>query len=218
MNWVLRQPDEAVRSKLLEVAVTEMTNLHLGQNQDIVWNRDLAGPDFQYSEEGYLTLCRHKTAGLLRIVVNSCLAASKGGVTSEKAAKLVEFYNDLGVLFQVVDDILNLEVNEVSENKEIRGEDIREGNKTLVVIHALAHASAADVQKLRSILQKKSSDPSEILAAIDICETAGSLAYAKNFAADLKKKLVAQADLLFERTHAAGLMKQLVQMVADRKN
>jgi geranylgeranyl pyrophosphate synthase len=65
MNWVLRQSDEAVRAKLLEAAVTEMTNLHLGQNQDIVWNRDLVGPDTQYSEDGYLTLCRTNILRLL---------------------------------------------------------------------------------------------------------------------------------------------------------
>ena len=210
MNWILRHPDESTRSKLLEVAVMEMTNLHLGQNQDIVWNRDLTEPNAQYTEAGYLALCKHKTAGLLRVVVNSCLAASKGRVAAEKASKLVEFYNDLG--------ILNLEENEVSQNKEIRGEDIREGNKTLVIIHAMSHASSEDAQKLTQILRKKTSDQSEIQTAIDICVRSGSLIYAKNFVSGLKKKLLDQTAQLFIRGAAASLMRELIEMVANRKN
>ena len=67
-----------------------MTNLYLGQNQDIVWNRDIMGSEYKYKNVDYLTLCKHKTSGLMRIVIASCLILSPEKYAEDVKSKLEE--------------------------------------------------------------------------------------------------------------------------------
>lgn len=218
MNYILRITDEVKRARLLEVAVKEMTNLHLGQNQDIVWNRDLLGDAHCYTEAGYLTLCKHKTAGLMRIVVAFCCILSRADVSASSCLEFDELYNGIGVLFQVVDDILNLEETTVASNKSARGEDIREGNKTIITIHALQNAHPEKRARLKEILLMKTSDHEVIEEAIHICEEAGSIKYAKHVAQKMAADLADLCRRAVTHPGVRSLTCQLIGMILERKN
>lgn len=218
LNYILSMEDKAKRAQLLEVAVREMTNLHLGQNQDIVWNRDIMGSDYKYKKEDYLTLCKHKTSGLIRIVISSCLVLSPEKYSENIKSKLEDLYNGIGILFQIVDDILNLEESAVAANKSARGEDIREGNKTIITIDALEHAESSKRDRLMDILKMKTLDQLLIEEAIGICEEAGSVKRAKQFARQMADDLTAMSQQVLKHAGVKDLMAQLIQFIYARKN
>lgn len=218
MNYLLKIEDKEKRAQLLELAVKEMTNLHLGQNQDIVWNRDIMGSSHKYREEDYLTLCKHKTAGLMRIIIAFCLILSPDEKTDDRKHQLEELYNGMGILFQVVDDILNLEESAVATNKSSRGEDIREGNKTIITIHALKNADSSKSKRLLDILMMKTSDQAVIEEAIAICEQAGSILYAKHFASQMAQTLSELSQTVLKHTGVKQMMAQLIQYIHTRQN
>ena len=59
---------------------------------------------------------------------------------------------NLGITFQVVDDILDYTGDERELGKEVCA-DLREGRVTLPLIHALAQASPGDRERLAAIAQ-----------------------------------------------------------------
>lgn len=218
LNCILQHEQVAKRPALLEGVIRELTNLHLGQNQDIVWNRDVMAKDFEYHEAGYLTLCKHKTGGLMRVILSWCFVLSGDLVSSGDQEKYTELFNGIGVLFQIVDDCLNLEDSTVAVNKSTPGEDIREGNKTIIVIHALNHSPEVDRLRLQEILLLKTNDQALIDEAIALCKRSGSLQYARDFAKAMTADLKFKAETILKHRGVKKLMVQLIDMIHNRKN
>ena len=218
MRWIFDIQDPETRRKALEIAVREMTNLHLGQNQDIVWNQGVMGDNYEYSEEGYFTLCRHKTAGLLRIVAEFCSLLSSQPLSKEGLADLIDLYNGIGVLFQVVDDILNLEPSTVAANKAAAAEDIREGNKTIIAIHTMKHGTPADAKRLREILSTKRQPESMTQEGLEIVRRSGSIDYAKTVAKNMAAELHKKTDKVMHKPKAKEIIHLLIDYILNRKN
>ena len=61
--------------------------------------------------------------------------------------------------------------------------DITEGKRTLMVVHALQHSDDRD--RLIDILSSKEKDQAVLAEAVDIMETSGSIEYARNYAENL---------------------------------
>lgn len=53
----------------------------------------------------------------------------------------------IGVMFQIIDDVLNLEINDLSTNKGFVGEDIHEGKISWIVIDAFENLEEKDVKR-----------------------------------------------------------------------
>ena len=64
-------------------------------------------------------------------------------------------------------------------------EDIHEGKKTLMVIHALANGDPKDVKRLQEILSMKTEDEKTLLEGRDLLLKYGSHTYAEQKARDL---------------------------------
>ncbi|MEM4405366.1 MAG: polyprenyl synthetase family protein, partial [Nitrososphaerota archaeon] len=139
-----RLPGE-IQSALLKIYVEEMLRLSMGQALDIAWHRGIGG---DISEEEYLLMCDLKTGSLARMSVRiACLVAGARGVVEEKFSR---FASSIAVAFQIQDDILNLVGEESLYGKEIGG-DLREGKRTLMVIHALRTLPRNEGEKLRGV-------------------------------------------------------------------
>lgn len=82
-------------------------------------------------------------------------------------------------MFQVIDDVLNLEDNEVSENKGFVGEDIHEGKITWMIIDAVKKLAEGDKARLLEILKMKTDNKKLIQEAIGLINKSGSLDAAK---------------------------------------
>lgn len=117
-----------------------------GQHLDLVWAER---PEFAISEDDYLEVVRRKTAyytvvGPLRL---GALLANE-----PVPAGLSEAALDLGVAFQLHDDLLDLQ-SEAVTGKPVGG-DLYESKRTLLLSYALQHASAANREAAERILAK----------------------------------------------------------------
>ena len=77
---------------------------------------------------------------------------------------------------------INLVGTEESTKKDFRN-DITEGKRTLVVVHALQNSPRRE--RLVEILSSKEKDPAVLAEAVAIMEEAGSIEYARNYAENL---------------------------------
>lgn len=159
--------------------LTEMTRRTIeGQALDIGWARD---GRYDITPEDYLVMATHKTAhysGAVPLAVGAII----GGGTEAEVEALRNYGLDTGLAFQIQDDLLNLVGSEESTKKDFRN-DITEGKRTLMVVHALQNSSRRE--RLIEILSSKEKDPAVLAEAVEIMEEAGSIDYARNYAENL---------------------------------
>lgn len=94
--------------------------------------------DLSTTREQYLEIIRRKTA--MPISAGARLGAMLGGGTPEEIDALTAYGTNLGLAFQIVDDILDVVGDPHVLGKPV-GTDLKEGNMTLVVLHALNDGS-----------------------------------------------------------------------------
>lgn len=123
------------KNRLYEVWGRHLRRIHLGQAMDISWHRNFSSLP---GVEEYDLMCRLKTGVLARLaaelgVYGAGSAADLGGPEAENriAAELGRAAENLGVGFQILDDVKNLTTGNPGKK---RGDDIVEGKKSLPVI------------------------------------------------------------------------------------
>jgi octaprenyl-diphosphate synthase len=90
--------------------------------------------DLTLTEEDYLARCRRKTAALFSVACR--LGALIGGAGPEAIERLAAFGENVGMAFQIFDDILDLAGAPATTGKR-RGTDLCDGTVTLPVIIAM---------------------------------------------------------------------------------
>jgi len=148
--------DQDKRLRILEEYVKTMVKLSFGQGMDIAWHRGLVE---EVDEEQYLEMTLLKTGALAGFSVE--IAAIMAGASREVEENLRKFAELVAVAFQIQDDVLNVIGDEAKYGKEIGG-DIKEGKRTLMVIHALKNLPEADARRLDEILNMQTEDRSLI--------------------------------------------------------
>src|SRR6266496_430025 len=93
----------------------------------------------------YLDLIFRKTACLFSVCMR--LGAILGGATAEQEASLGQYGHNLGMAFQIVDDVLDLTASEEVLGKSVAS-DLHEGKTTMAVIHALERCTADERKKI----------------------------------------------------------------------
>lgn len=110
------------------------------------------------SADEYLEMIKLKTAVLLACGLKAgALLANAGKEISEK---LYAFGLNLGLAFQLQDDLLDTFGNQETFGKKIGG-DILANKKTFLLIKALEKANAGQKQNLKSWIERKDFDESE---------------------------------------------------------
>jgi octaprenyl-diphosphate synthase len=105
------------------------------------------------TEADSMELIDRKTASLFSACTR--LGAIIGGASDSEQARLGDFGWNLGMAFQLVDDILDFTSRESVLGKPV-GNDLREGKVTLPLIYALEHASAAERKLVERVLADSS--------------------------------------------------------------
>ena len=127
------------------------------------------------SEEDYVFMVGGKTATLFKACAE--VGALVGGGDREQVERVGAFAYDAGIAFQIVDDVLGATADEETLGKPV-GSDLREGKKTLIIIHALKNASPEGRSALLKVLGVKDASPSDVEAANAILVESGSIDYA----------------------------------------
>ena len=104
------------------------------------------------SEADYMELVDRKTARLFSVCTR--LGALVGGADAACEEKLGEYGWNLGMAFQLVDDVLDFTSRESTLGKPV-GSDLREGKITLPLIYALKQATAAEKRLVETILHDR---------------------------------------------------------------
>ena len=109
----------------------------------------------QVSEADYMELVDRKTASLFSACAR--LGAMMAGADEAVEARMGEFAWNLGIAFQLVDDVLDFTSHEKVLGKPV-GSDLREGKVTLPLIYALDHATPEERQLVEDVLKDENYD------------------------------------------------------------
>lgn len=161
--------DDSIKLILYKTYTRELRKLHLGQAMDIYWHRN---PSVFPEEEEYLQMVKCKTGTLASLAAQiGCIA---GGMSEEEAKKVGDVAANIGIGFQIIDDVINLTTGNVGKK---RGDDIVEGKKSLPV---LIHGTIKSEDKIRiaSYMEKAAKegiDSSAVEDCISLLETSGCI-------------------------------------------
>jgi octaprenyl-diphosphate synthase len=110
------------------------------------------------SEEEHFEIIRRKTAYLF----GGCaqIGGMLGEVGEAREAELREYGFNLGIMFQLVDDLLDFTGEAEAMGKPIGG-DLREGKITLPIIHLLKHAGTEAGDLIRGIVEHREVSPED---------------------------------------------------------
>jgi octaprenyl-diphosphate synthase len=125
----------------------------------------------------YFAIIDGKTAALTECCGR--LGALYAGASTEVAERLAGFGRNLGLAFQVADDLLDLTGDESTAGKTL-GTDLDQRKLTLPLIHCLTKLPAGDAQELRSALRAGGPAARDRVAAA--LERTGSIGYARRTA------------------------------------
>ncbi|SFU20755.1 geranylgeranyl diphosphate synthase, type II [Algoriphagus locisalis] len=114
-------------------------------------------------EDEYITMIRLKTAVLLGFALQ--LGALLAGAEKEDAQKLYVFGVNVGVGFQLKDDLLDVFADQAKFGKQVGG-DIISNKKTFLLIKALELAEGKDAETLNYWLSQNEFDKEEKVKAV----------------------------------------------------
>jgi geranylgeranyl diphosphate synthase type I len=171
-------------NRLIRLTSTTVWSIAEGQQMDF---------DFETAEkvspEEYLEMVEKKTA-----VLFSC--AAEGGAivacgTESQIRSMREYGRLLGIAFQIWDDVLGITGDEKTLGKPV-GSDIRNGKRTLIIVHALTQLAKRGNKKrgeaLLSALGNQNATQDQIARAIGALRDLGSVDYATRIALDYSDK------------------------------
>jgi octaprenyl-diphosphate synthase len=162
----------------------------------------------------HFDLIFRKTACLFSVSMR--LGAILGKATEDQELRLGEYGRNLGLAFQIVDDVLDLTASEEVLGKPVAS-DLREGKVTMAVIHALDRCTPAERKLVETVLEERafvSVRHEQILAMLNRC---GSIQYAYDEAA---KYAAAARDAIcsFPDSEVKRALLTIPEFVVERSN
>jgi octaprenyl-diphosphate synthase len=132
------------------------------------------------SLQEHLDLIYRKTACLFSVCMR--VGAILGSATDEEEKRLSQYGRQLGLAFQIVDDVLDLTASESVLGKPVAS-DLREGKATMSVIHALERCKPVERRCIETILHDRAFNGVTHADILTILNRYGSLEYASQEAA-----------------------------------
>ncbi len=196
--------DEYEQLKILSGAVKEITEGELLQFEK---SRKL-----DIDEADYFKVIRQKTASL---IAASCKA---GAVSTTKNQEYIDaiynFGEDIGIAFQIKDDIFDYGTNIIGKP---RGIDIKEKKMTLPLIYALNQSSKSVKRKYIKYIKKDSKNSKKVKEIIDHVHKMGGLEYAQEKMLEYKAKALSHISIIPDSESKQALLK-LVDYIVERKH
>jgi len=193
------------RADAFDVLSNAVLQISLGQAIDMAFEKK---KDVTVRE--YKDMISKKTGSLLEAAVGLGMIAA-----GKRYKGLEEYGKNLGMAFQVRDDFLDMVAKPAMLGKPV-GSDIREGKKSIVVLHGLEKMKGGDRKKFMKYLGNRTLGKDEVKAAVELLNKAGSLDYAINYT----EGLVESAKKSLKRlpgSESKELLIQLADYVAKRQ-
>ncbi len=142
-DYLLAKASE-VAAPLGEEAVTLIAQTYAALCEGQVLELQLEG-DIQHGPDDYLRVIGGKTASLIR--TSARLGALTSGASRDEVEAISEWAWEVGIVFQMADDVLDLVADESFIGKPA-GSDIGEGTYTLPVLYAADGPHGAEIADL----------------------------------------------------------------------
>ena len=161
---------EKNRYDMLEIVSEAVKSMSEGELLQLQKSRKL-----NIKEEDYYKIISMKTAA----IIAACTACGARSVTGDTEIILTmkDFGENIGIAFQIRDDILDYEGNGLTGKAP--GNDIKEKKITLPLIYALEQSANSKKGHILSIVRNKKKLKSEITEVIDFVSEYGGLQYAE---------------------------------------
>jgi octaprenyl-diphosphate synthase len=165
------------------------------------------------SEESYFQVLMGKTAALIAAACEAGIAHNQG--SPEQRLALRTYGTNLGLAFQIVDDLLDYLGDPAKTGKAV-GNDFQEGKMTLPLIKTLARAEAKDREVLIGLLRATPQERSKRLALVHtIIEKYQGFSLARAQAESLLGEALTGL-AIFGEAPAKGLLTGLAHYVLSR--
>jgi geranylgeranyl diphosphate synthase type I len=190
--------------KMLSEACLELCE---GQYLDVEYENRL-----DVTVEDYLDMAAKKTAALFAV------STSLGAYLGSEDSKLVDFFRlfgrELGMVFQIHDDILG--IWGVEENVGKSAGDICQRKKTLPVAYGLQNSKGAARKSLRNLYSQESIEGEDIKETTKILDNLGARNYSENLAEQYYYRALAHLGASRLNTSSVAPLKEAASFMFKR--
>ncbi len=145
---------------LLEAVSDAAKQMAKGEILQLVYRHETA------SEEDYMQIITYKTACLF--AASARVGAAVAGASQAAQMEMQEYGHQLGLVFQITDDILDYFGNEETLGKPV-GSDLCEGKMTLPIHRLLQHATTQEKNWIMALFkQQEPLDPSHVQQVVEM--------------------------------------------------
>jgi octaprenyl-diphosphate synthase len=156
--------------------------------------------DASTTEETYMEVIRGKTAMLFEASTHSAAVLTQA--PADVAEALRQFGDNLGIAFQLVDDLLDYKGDAETLGKNV-GDDLAEGKPTLPLIYTMREGNAEQAALVRQAIQKGGIEDLERIR--EAVEAAGALDYTARLAREYADQAIACLNVLPDSEHRQAL-------------
>ncbi|OFY20010.1 MAG: polyprenyl synthetase [Bacteroidetes bacterium GWF2_33_38] len=190
--------------KIVSEAVQEMSE---GELLQIEKARKL-----DITEEVYYEIIRKKTASLIA----SCTAcgAKSVGASDEAVAKMKQIGEDIGMAFQIKDDLFDYEKTNLTGKPS--GNDLKEKKLTLPLIHALKNCSSKERREIVKIVKTKKKTTKQIQKVVDFVHKYKGIEYSIEVMIKYKNSALNLLET-FNENEAKNSLKSLIEYSISRQ-
>ena len=167
--------------------------------------------DLGQTRDDYLKLIFNKTASLFTTAGES--GAVLSGVSEDRAEALKQYGYNLGMAFQIVDDVLDLDATTEEIGKPV-GSDLAQGTLTLPAI--LAVEARPDDNPVRDLFQDPG-DGALLSQAVQFIQESSAIDESRSIAREYADRALRNLDLL-DLNPARRSLEELVYYVVDRRS
>jgi octaprenyl-diphosphate synthase len=193
---------ETKRPHLIKVVSNITENMSQGEIHQLMRKGHL-----DLTEAEYMEIIERKTAVLFQGTCRS--GALISDVPLKKVDALSDYGFNLGMAFQMVDDLLDYSSDTDVLGKEV-GADLKEGKLTLPVIHSLESAVPKDRALMENIIRSRNFSINDFKILIKMIDKYGGRTYTQNLAADYVRH-AKEGLAVFNNTET----KETLLMIAD---
>ena len=171
-------------------------------------------PDVDVDQD--LAMIRRKTAALLSC--STWLGALLGSGDAGLATYYARFGKNLGMAFQIEDDILGIWGEEKVTGKT-QADDIRQRKKSLPIVYALQQEAALPVseQRIHKVYRREDIDEDAIKVVLGSLQALGARQYAQQMALDYHGRALAELEATGIENEGQDSLRELAALLVNRK-
>ncbi|MBQ7662311.1 MAG: polyprenyl synthetase family protein [Prevotella sp.] len=168
----------------------------------------------EISEEVYYQIIKNKTAALFEAC--AAIGALSAGAGEDDVLKAGQFGQDLGIMFQIRDDIFDY--YDSQEIGKPTGADMAEGKLTLPVIYALNSNKMDSMMNLALKVKQGGVNADEIAVLVEFSKKAGGIEYAEQRMRDYHRLCQKYIDENVKDKSISDALTAYIDFVIERKS